>query len=386
MSTKSQSQLGSVRECSSEDHRASCRGPEGQPVSFGTFPRYTDVDLALADAQLRLYRRYGIDPGQSGWTIEDVARTWLANNPHKRQNTYASDRIDVEVHIIPALGSRILAEIRPLDVQRVINNWSLDAAPRTVARRYGTLRAVINFAINNDWLVRTPIRGIKLPKVTSPRSYPLTAKHVAAIARATETAYRAMVWLGALTGCRWSEAAGLRVSDLNVVTHTMRVEQVVVRDELGRPALCPPKSEASRRIIALPIALVEMLSEHFTRSGLTTDDRGALVFPAPHGGVLNRDNWRRRVWIPALCAAGLASAEPRPGFHDLRRAVATALVGAGVDPKTVQTRLGHADVRTTLEIYTRVTNDSDRLAAELLADQFLGPSTSSGSPVGRSAG
>jgi len=372
MSTKRQSQLGSVPVRSSQDYPASCRGPESQPVSFGTFPRYTDVDLALADAQLRLHRRYGIDPGQSAWTIEDVARTWLANNPHKRQNTYASDRIDVEVHIIPVLGSFTLAEIRPLDVQRVINNWSLDAAPRTVARRYGTLRAVFNFAVNNDWLARTPIRGIKLPKVTSPQSYPLTAQDVAAIAQATETAYRAMVWLGALTGCRWSEAAGLRVGDLNLVAHTMRVEQVIVRDELGRPALCSPKSEASRRIIALPLALVDMLSEHFTRSGLTADDRGALVFSAPHGGVLNRDNWRRRVWIPALESAGLGQAAPRPGFHDLRRAVATALVGAGVDPKTVQTRLGHADVRTTLEIYTRVTTASDHVAAELLADRFLG--------------
>ena len=311
-------------------------------------------------------------PPTVGRTVADVSRTWLANNPHKRQNTYASDRIDVERHIIPALGDQTLSEVRPLDVQHCVNSWSEGAAPRTVARRLGTLRAVFNFAVNNDWLARSPIRGIKLPMATSTRSYSLTYTDVVAIADATHLTYRPMVWLGALTGCRWSEAAGLRVGDLDMMARTMRIEQVVVKDSHGRPGVCSPKSEASRRIVALPKALVEMFAEHLTRPDLTAADRGAFVFTAPQGGLISQDNWRCRVWLPALKGAGLATAKPRPGFHDLRRAVATALVAAGVDPKTVQTRLGHSDVRTTLEIYTRTTADSDHRAAELLADPFLG--------------
>ncbi len=364
--------FGSIRKHSSENYQASCQGPDGRPIGSGTFSGHIEADLALADVPIRLHRGTWIERRQPAVTVEHVAQTWLAINPHKRQNTYASDRIDVEKYIIPALGNWMLPNVRPVDVQCVVNIWSECAAPRTVARRYGTLRAVFNFAVNNDWLTRSPIRGIKLPKVTSTRSYPLKDEEVAAIAQATAPSYRAMVWLGALTGCRWSEAAGLRVGDLNMLAHTMRVEQVVVRDEQGRSVLCSPKSDASRRVVALPEALVQILADYLSRAGLTAGDRNSLVFTAPEGGILSRDNWRRRVWIPALKAAGLATARPRPGFHDLRRAVATALVGAGVDPKTVQTRLGHADVRTILEIYSRVTTDSDRLAAELLADQFLG--------------
>ena len=178
--------------------------------------------------------------------------------------------------------------------------------------------------------------------------------------------------VGRIDGLQVVEAAGLRVGDLDMMARTMRIEQVVVKDAHGRPGICSPKSEASRRIVALPKALVEMVAEHLTHAGLATADRGALVFTAPQGGLISQDNWRCRVWLPALKGAGLAMARPRPGFHDLRRAVATALVAAGVDPKTVQTRLGHSDVRTTLAIYTRTTAGSDHRAAELLADRFLG--------------
>ena len=173
--------------------------------------------------------------------------------------------------------------------------------------------------------------------VTSTRSYALTDANVAAIAEATDSTYRAMVWLGALTGCRWSEAAGCGWVTSTCLPAPCELNRVIVKDADGRSGVCSPKSEASRRVVALPAALVEMLAEHFTRSGLTATDRDPDGFTAPEGGLLSQDNWRRRVWIPALKAAGLAKARPRPGFHDLRRAVATALsarvlIQDGADP------------------------------------------------------
>jgi len=63
--------------------------------------------------------------------------------------------------------------------------------------------------------------------------------------------------------------------------------------------------------------------------------------PTTRAGVLRYTNWRRRIWEPATTAAGCAGA----GFHDLRRLNATTLVVGGIDVKTAQTRLGHADRR-----------------------------------------
>ena len=79
-------------------------------------------------------------------------------------------------------------------------------------------------------------------------------------------------------------------------------------------------------------------------------------------------NWRRRVWLPAVAAAGCAGA----GFHDLRRLNATTLVVEGIDVKTAQTRLGHADPRTTLAVYASAPASIDRAAADVIGERFFG--------------
>lgn len=85
---------------------------------------------------------------------------------------------------------------------------------------------------------------------------------------------------------------------------------------------------------------------------------------------MSYSHWRQRVWLPACRAAGCEGA----GFHDLRRANATGMVAEGVDVKTAQRRLGHADVRMTLDIYAEGLETSERRASEALAARFLPPS------------
>lgn len=91
----------------------------------------------------------------------------------------------------------------------------------------------------------------------------------------------------------------------------------------------------------------------------------------PEGGPLDYAHWRMRYWIAATKAIGL----PWLTFHDLRRANATALVSAGVDLKTAQTRLGHSDPRLSLAVYAAVyaqattaadCDAADRVAALLM--------------------
>jgi len=110
------------------------------------------------------------------------------------------------------------------------------------------------------------------------------------------------------------------------------------------------------------------MAEHLERFELTEAGGDALVFTDDEGGALRYSNWRRRIWVPAVAAAGCASA----GFHDLRRLNATTLVVEGIDVKTAQTRLGHADPRVTLSIYASAPASVDRAAADVLGDRFFG--------------
>ena len=58
-------------------------------------------------------------------------------------------------------------------------------------------------------------------------------------------------------------------------------------------------------------------------------------------------------------------------FHDLRHSCATAMIEAGVDPKTVQHRLGHADISITMNIYAHSTKSMDKSAAEKMEDMIF---------------
>jgi integrase len=78
---------------------------------------------------------------------------------------------------------------------------------------------------------------------------------------------------------------------------------------------------------------------------------------------------------PAAVKAGvLAEEDPhRFGFHNLRHSLASYLVRSHTDPKTVQTLLRHANVKTTLQLYAHSVSE-DRLAAQGLAlAAFLQP-------------
>ena len=79
-------------------------------------------------------------------------------------------------------------------------------------------------------------------------------------------------------------------------------------------------------------------------------------------------NWRGRAWLSAAAAAGCAGA----GFHDLRRLNATTLVVERIEVKTAQTRLGHADPRTTLAVYASAPASVDRAAADVIGERFFG--------------
>jgi len=165
------------------------------------------------------------------------------------------------------------------------------------------------------------------------------ARHVAP--RTFPTKLEALGWLAAVeTAVRQGESTGLTRGAVDLGQSTLTVDRQFGRD--GR--LGPPKPTAGTRTCVLPSALAVVVRAHLESLGAAVTHADQLVFAAPGGGPFDYSHWRHRVWLPA--AAGV----PGAGFHDLRRANATALVAAGVDSKTAQTRLGHSDPRLTLTI------------------------------------
>ena len=307
------------------------RTPDGRQMSR-TFRTRKEAENYEAQQLADLSRGGWVDPRRSVISFADWAAQWLVRDPSKRPSSLARDESVVRIHLLPALAKRQLVSIAPSDIQRLVNAWSETSSPRTVRRQYDVLRAIFSAAVDDDRLLRSPCRNIKLPKVEQENRPVITAEQLAELATQIGADWAPMIHLGAVLGMRWGECAGLRVGRLDFAKGTLFVAEQLTRAKHGVMVAGPPKSAAGRRTLSVPRPLMELLAVHIVRRGLTTDDGGEYVFTMPEGGPLDYAHWRMRYWIPATKAIGL----PWLTFHDLRRANATAMVSAGIDLKTAR--------------------------------------------------
>ncbi len=347
-------------------HEVRLRGPDGREVSrtFRTKREATEYEATQRTAKTR---GAWVDPRGANVTLAQVSDEWLRSNPAKRPSTKARDASALRVHVLPSLGHRRIGSLTPGDVRALVADWSTRMAPRTVRRTYGALRAVVNYAVQNDLIGRSPCRGIKLPAIEPARMAILEPADLARLAQSIADEFAPMVWLGAVLGLRWGEVAGLRVGRVDLLRRTITVAEQVTRGVGGVGFASPPKSAAGRRTLSIPAELASLLSKHLADRGLTGATSNALLFGGAGGRPLDYSNWRRRVWLPAVELANLDGI----GFHDLRRTNATAMVLDGVDVKTAQARLGHSDPRLTLAIYAQATGEGDRAAAQKLGARLM---------------
>ena len=191
-----------------------------------------------------------------------------------------------------------------------------------------------------------------------------TVDEVMALADAIDPRYRALVLVGAFGGLRIGELAGLQLGDLDPLRSQIRVRRTA-SDVQGRVIIGPPKTTKSIRTVVLPRTITNQIVEHITELEETTPE--AWLFPAPHGGPIRRTAWMRRVWKPALEAAGL---NYDLGTHTLRRSQVALLIAQGERPKVIADRLGHTSVRTVLDVYGHLYEGTDKAAAERLNEQI----------------
>jgi len=143
----------------------------------------------------------------------------------------------------------------------------------------------------------------------------------------------------------------------------------------GRHIVSAPKTAAGRRSVAVPRLVVNALEEHLASYAEPGVD--GLLFPAPEGGFLRLENFRRRVWRPATLAAGVAPLR----LHDLRHTCASLAIAAGADVKVLQRMLGHASAALTLDRYGHLMPGQAHSVADRLDDMARASTPTPAAPV-----
>jgi integrase len=285
-------------------------------------------------------------------------RTKAAKKP-KTVATYESLLRSV---VLSALGDRPLATITPLDVELWLA--SLEARTLSASRRRQALQLLgqlLRAAMRNGLIDADSTADVGKPRLPRTRPSALTAAEVDRLAGQVPLRYRALVYVLAYGGLRWAEAAALRRRSVDLDAGMLMVTETL-SEVGGRLYWVPPKTHQDRAVF-VPGFVGGLLRDHLADLDAAPD---TLVFTSPRGAPLRYGNFSRRVWAPALRAAGL----PQTGTHVGRRTAASLLLAAGASVVDVQHHLGHEDATTTLNNYVAVSDDARRRLADRLDEAW----------------
>ncbi len=230
-------------------------------------------------------------------------------------------------------------------------------APLTVRRKLTAIASFYHYLQDTGHAVANPARGLPLPKVTQCFPTCLTAEQAGALLEAAHTPwYRAMIVLLLFVGLRRSEVAAITLKDLD-----MENAQLLVRGK-----------GAKQRVVPLTPLLVETSKEYLQCRSQTESQH---LFVSRVGGHPLHARVAGRMLQHVLQRAGLDHEHITP--HRLRHTFATHLIRNGVDVRTVQELLGHAELQTTARYLHSDTRTKQaavgKLAAAFGMTELAGP-------------
>lgn len=328
-----------------------------------TFAKKVDAIAFANSVESDIDRGTYLDPAKGKETVAEWAEEWFATIRHLKPKTQEGYQGLLRKHIVPRLGRRSLAEVRPIDIRRVISEMIDEgysaSRVRQVRQVLGMLFAA---AVENRAIASSPVTGVKIPREEKREMSILTADQVSQVAEAVPARYRALVYLLAYCGLRWGEAVALRRGRVNILRSRLEVKESVSETATGLHY--GPTKTYQARSVAIPEFLKDMLADHL--DNYVEEGRDALVFTTENGTPLRNNNWRPRVYDPALEEAGL----PKIRIHDLRHTCATLLIAQGAHAKAIQRHLGHSSIQITFDTYGHLLPDEQDRVADALDETF----------------
>lgn len=286
-------------------------------------------------------------------TLAQWAAEWIKTyKSGLRENTQRSILRNLNLHILPALGSMRMQDIKEVHCQSVMNQIA-ENSEDLQRKVLNILKQLFEAGISNGLVAQNPAGRIRITPHAKPAEkmkFLTVEQQRELLDKISEPRAKAFCALCLLCGLRREEALGLMWSDIED-------GKIHVRRSLTFPVNQPDsnrelKTKAANRIIPMPQRLKAILSE--------TPKTALQIVPDAHGREMTLSAFRR-LW---------AHVEKSVSFHVypymLRHSYASSLYRLGIGVKEAQYLMGHTDVRTTLNIYTHIEGNDMQATAEKL--------------------
>ncbi|MFE7131652.1 integrase [Streptomyces sp. NPDC057638] len=363
-------------------------------VQDRSFTTSEDAKKWLATATTDSRRGEFIDPRDGAISVGDyiVEHWWPGRTDEPSTAGPMASRINN--HLIPLLGDVALRDIDASTLRTFKATLLTRVEDSTAEVIWGHLSSVLNSAVDDQRLLRNPLKAhksVKAPRAKEKKAKAWARATVDAVREHLQERYRFAVDLGLGLGLRQGEAFGLAEEDFDFTNMVVRIRRQLRWDTKGRPYFCLPKGGKTREVPLSP-NLAAHARAHFRRFSSTActlpwrnpepptntlEERQRrpitvqLVLTTSHGNRIYYKTWNERSWRPALAAVGLLTvigektqeyggrvrhypvyASSRSDmFHVLRHTYASVQLEAGESVVSLAAWLGHSSPKITLDHY-----------------------------------
>lgn len=340
------------------------------------FRTQKEAKTALSRLELEL-QKTGM-PTSTNTTFKEAAELWLESYKKTvKESSYSRTKIIFNKHIYPKFGNIKLSKINTAYCQKVVNDWSEKGTSKQYPLFINYMNKVFKYAINIGLTSDNPTLNLLItkPQIKTEKKLKLYTKEqlelfLNEVSQEQNPYFKnrdyTLFRLLAFSGCRIGEILALTWDNINFKTNEMAIKKTVARSDKYYISETP-KTKKSNRIIYLDEKTIKQLKFWkleqrkylfqlgFTKANFlfTNDENNFTINQA----VAERYNiYRERAGLPYI------------GLHGFRHTHASMLYEAGADHKEVQERMGHANIKTTMDTYTHITNSKKEETTQKLTN------------------
>lgn len=287
--------------------------------------------------------------------FSQVAKDWWnAMEPTWAYNTMKGYTASYD-RAVDHFGLSYVTDLTPEDVKAYVDDFSRGGRSRkVVVTQLQVIRQILDYAVLKGHISMNPARAVK-PQRNLPRQHrpaPPRSEIDQIKAHAADHLFPFLIYM---TGARWGEACALRWEDIDRKNKLVHIRRSVYYVGTA-PYIKEPKTESGLRDVPLLDALDAALPKKLPKGYIFSEDGGKSPM---------RKRTADRMYDRFRSEANVTSTA-----HQIRHGYATALYEAGIDYKMAQKLLGHAQLSTTMDLYTDIRDDTVAAAAAKMNAAF----------------
>lgn len=342
------------------------------------FKTQKQAQIALANI-LKDVEENGIEREESVKTFKDLYEMWLAQHRENvKPSTIALIQRVLKKHVLPSIGNCNLKELSVLRCQGLVNTWHSKSLTQSTYIK-NTTAQILQYGVAMELLDSNPMKQTITPrrKGKEKKLQFYTKEQLVHFFECVEKDgnYKILAFfrLLAFTGARKGEILALQWKDIGFGTKNITIGKTLAIDEYKQVIVQTPKTISSNRTISLDDETLKILSKWRTMQrtdylalGFNTSSDEQYLFTTDDNKLINP--LRVNDWLTSIINRyKLPTITP----HHFRHTHASLLLQAGIPVKEVSERLGHKDIKITLEIYSHVMPEEEKETANKFAN-FVG--------------